>query len=576
MPEIDLTLLGEVIEEYERAPHGQKQKVLATRLPTLGISEGTFFRWRARCGRRDYERKTPTTRGLLRSPERLECCREIMRLKYSGPKGVRSRTTADAISLAVQWGRVPKEAAAVPEGSYNRLARQMRLRKEPRRGVRWEAPYFNYLHQVDASGSEHFYPHHLENGEWVLKLRPKPQKNKPIPEGRQRLWYWGLADDFSGCRIARVVVAPGESALDGLDFLQFAWCKEQAHAPLRGIPLILYTDNGVLARHHAVRRFAKGCAVTIRAHEPERSQATGKVETGWRDFWKRFESLFMALPDWRTREIKLSDVQQRLQWFVRSSNQRDHRHLPRSKEEAWLASVRRRGGLVDIDPGAFAQVFRDFRRTLDDAGVFDFQGSPYQVKEIQACPVIVYQQLTREGAPALLVEDRRDGRRYPAQPFVIPAASDWKTVAHTPLENLLKDDPWKDTRPPLPDWSPGTPLGKALPANVRVLTPRAAAVRESGFEMPEAHRLEAGATGKSLEELAAGVEVIDRSIDRSTDQEYPRFANSLERYEFLIQKIGRGDDLLPEEGEFLTWFRGEYAEMLNLLAAPRARLAVVE
>ena len=574
MPEADLRVLAQVVEDYEAAPHGQKRAVLETRLALLGISEGTFFRWRARCGRWDYERKMPTTRGLVQAPERREWCRQIMLLKHSPEKGVRPLTTADAISLAVQWGRVPPEAALVPEGSYNRLARLMRLRDEPRRGVRWEAPYANHLHQVDASGSEHFYPHRRSNGEWILKLRPKPRKNKPTPEGRQRLWYWGLVDDFSGCRMARVVVAPGESALDGLDFLQFAWCKEQAHAPLRGIPLILYMDNGVLARHHAVRRFAADCAVTIRTHEPDRAQATGKVETGWRDFWRRFESLFMALPDWRTREIKLSDVQQRLQWFVRGTNQRDHRHLPGSKEEAWLASVRERGGLVDIDPGAFGAVFRDFRRTLDDAGVFDFQGKPYQVKEIQACPVIVYQQLTREGSPALVVEDRRDGRRYAAQPFVIPAASDWKTVAHTPLENLLKDDPWKDTRPPLPDWSPGTELGRPLPANVVALPPRAASVRESGFEMPEG----GGHTGpplQTLEELAAGVELIDRSIDRSTDQE-KLFATPLERYEAIVGAEARGEKLTGADGEFLAWFRAEYAEMLSLMEAPRARLAVVE
>ena len=390
MPEADLTVLAEVIEEYERAPHGQKQMVLAGRLGLLGISEGTFFRWRSRWGRRDYDRKTPTTRGLVKEPERLQWTQEIMRLKHSPVKGVRALTTEDAVSLAVQWGRVPVEAAAVLVGTYNRLARQLRFDKSPRRGVRWEAPYFNFLHQVDASGSEYFYPARLDGGEWILERRPRPMKNKPTPEGRKKLWYWGLAEDFSGCRIARMVVAAGESALDGLEFLRFAWGNDPAHAPVRGIPLILDMDNGVLARHHAVQRCAADWGINIRTHEPGRAQATGKVETGWKDFWRRFEGLFMRLPDWQTWEISLSELQKELQWFIRGSNQRDHRQLPGSKEEAWLASVRERGGLVDIDPAAFDTVFRDFRRVLDDAGVFDFQGQPYVVKEIQACPVIVY------------------------------------------------------------------------------------------------------------------------------------------------------------------------------------------
>ena len=576
MPEADLTVLAEVIEEYERAPHGQKQMVLAGRLGLLGISEGTFFRWRSRWGRRDYDRKTPTTRGLVKEPERLQWTQEIMRLKHSPVKGVRALTTEDAVSLAVQWGRVPVEAAAVPAGTYNRLARQLRFDKSPRRGVRWEAPYFNFLHQVDASGSEYFYPARLDGGEWILKLRPRPMKNKPTPEGRKKLWYWGLAEDFSGCRIARMVVAAGESALDGLEFLRFAWGNDPAHAPVRGIPLILYMDNGVLARHHAVQRCAADWGINIRTHEPGRAQATGKVETGWKDFWRRFEGLFMRLPDWQTREISLSELQKELQWFIRGSNQRDHRQLPGSKEEAWLASVRERGGLVDIDPAAFDTVFRDFRRVLDDAGVFDFQGQPYVVKEIQACPVIVYQQMT-QGTPTLLVEDRRDGKRYHAQPYVIPVASVWKATAHTPLENLQKDDPWKGQRPGMPTWAPGTELGAALPEKVTVLRPRAAEVRESSFEVPE----KGGHIGpplQSLEELAAGVTLCDTG---SPEVSECLFATPLERYDFLLDKaVGRGERLTPEEQGFLTWFRAEYAEMLALAGAglerAAARLVMVE
>lgn len=574
MPEADLNVLAEVIEEYEQAAHGQKQDVLAKRLKLLGISHGTFYRWRTRWGRRDYDRKTPTTRGLVKEPERLKWTEEIMRLKHSPVKGVRSLTTADAVALAVQWGRVPPEAGQVPVGTYNRLARLLRLDQEPRRGVRFQAPYFNQLHQVDASGSEYFYPHHLDGGEWIFRMRTRPMKNKPTPEGRKKLWYWGLVDDFSGCRIVRMVVAAGESALDGISFLQYAWGNDPAHAPVRGLPLILYMDNGALARHHGVQRFAADCMVTIRTHEPERAQATGKVETGWKDFWKRFESPFLRLPDWQTREISQKELQQELAWFVRGSNQRRHRQLPCSKEEAWLASVRERGGLVDIDPGAWDTVFRDFRRTLDDAGVFDFKGAAYQVKEIQACPVIVYQQMTRESTPTLLVEDRRDGKRYHARPWVIPEAGDWKTTAHTPLENLLKENPWKGQRPGLPTWAPGSELGAALASNVLVLPPRAKEVRESGFEMPPAPP-PAVKVGASLEGLAQGVEVIERQGSRVRDQGSGErlFGSPLERYEHLLLKQARGEVLAGGDAEFMDWFRNEHRDFMRTSGAALERQA---
>lgn len=49
-------LLAEIIGEYNGAPFGERQMVLASRLPLLGISAATFFSWRERWGRKDYRR----------------------------------------------------------------------------------------------------------------------------------------------------------------------------------------------------------------------------------------------------------------------------------------------------------------------------------------------------------------------------------------------------------------------------------------------------------------------------------------------------------------------------------------
>ena len=563
-------LLAEIIGEYEAAPRGEKSAVLAARLPLLGISPGTFFSWRERWGRRDYRRQRRADAGRKEQPERLVWATEIMRLKYSQIKGVRSLTTADALSLAAQWGRVPPEALEVPVGTYNRLAREIGFTQAPRRGRRFEAPYFNYLHQVDASGSEYFYPDRLENGEWILKIRPRPMKNKPTHEGRRRLWYWGLADDFSGCRIARGVVAPGESALDGIEFLKYAWANDPQHAPVRGAPLILYMDNGVLARHQAMQRFAEDCAVEIRTHEPDRGQATGKVETGWKDLWTRFEALFLRLPDWQKREVTLSELNDMLFAHLREVNRRDHRRLKMSKEEAWLASARERGGLVDIEPGAWDKIFRENVRTLDDAGCFSLHGEIYQVKEIHACKVVVYQGVTTE---TVLVEDRRDGRRYYARPWVVPAAGDFRATAHTPLENLLKNDPWKDQRPPLPVFG--------ADSNVVALPVRPAEVRESRFEMPAGGAEQGGHMGpplQSLEELAAGAELIQGSGVRGQGSG-ELYATPLERYTALKIRQARGEGLESGDVEFQGWFETAYADMLALVGGDidrRVRLAAVE
>lgn len=568
MLEADKDLLAEIITEYEAAPFGEKQAVLARRLPLLGISAATFCRWKNNWGRRDYGRKGRADKGQRQQPERAGWVKEVMRLKHSQIKGVRSLATADAVSLAVQWGRVPREALGVPEGTYNRLARELGLTEAPRRGRRFEAPYFNYMHQVDASGSEYLYPDRLENGEWILKFRPRPMKNKPSREGRRRLWYWGLADDFSGARIIRTVVAPGESALDGIEFLKFAWSNDKAHAPLHGIPEILYMDNGVLARHHAMQRFANDNLVTIRTHEPDRAQATGKVETGWKDLWQRFEAPFLRLPDWRTREISLTELNQRLAAFVREANGRRHRHLPMSKTSAWLASARERGGLVDIDPGAWDKVFRDWQRVVDDFGCFELHGAVYQVKEIHSCRVVVYRQFAKGvESGTLLVEDRRDGKRYYANPFELPVAGEFRNTAETPLEKLLKDDPWAGQRPALPEFG--------ADSKVTALPVRPATVRESAFEMPKGLR-EPLTIAQSPAELAAGVELSHRGREAAKAPEL--YATPLERYTALKVRGAQGE-LTAEEREFMVWFEAEYAAMLAIVGgdiARQVRLAAVE
>jgi transposase InsO family protein len=568
-------LFMDVVREWEAAPHGQKGAVLKARLPVLGMSLASFHDKRKLVGSR-ARRKPRADKGTTKHPERRAWVKVIMGLKHTNLKGVSRLATWNAQALALEHGLDP-EAADLSVGVINQLARQMKLVETPRRSSRFEAPIPNHLHQVDATGSRHFYPYQTRGGEWILRLRPRAMPNKEKIEGL-RVWCWGLVDDFSGFRVQRYLVSPGESALDGVDFLRWAWTPNPDHAPFEGLPQILYMDNGVLAKYGPFKAFCEEVGIDLRTHEPYRPQATGKVETGNKDLKKEFEGRFLRDPGWRTREITLTELNQELAWFRQVTNRTEHRRLPMPKESAWLL-LNTQGGPVRLTPESWEKIFtQNIHRTLDDAGCFSLGGPVYQVagRAIWSTRVRVYQSLTSD---ALVVEDLRDGARYAAGPYVPMVAGDFCAAPKGDLERLLEEaglrtaggDACATGTPALrPSWQP------AAEGNVLHLV-RGGEVRESSFEMPDKdHRLEACAT--SLEEMAAGVEIIDRPPGETPGATEELFANPFERHEHLIKKEARGEVLASEEVQFLAWYREEYAEVIRQMSemTGAARLAAVE
>lgn len=558
MAALDPVILNQAIMEMEQAGFGQKKAVLSRWLGILGVTEATFYREAGKMV--EPERKARADRGRRKRPEYEAWVEEIMRLKYTKLRGVRSLTTADARELALKWGLVPPEAADLPEGTINRIARERNIRPAKRRENRFEAARGNQLHQVDASRSEYFQVHRVVGGEWILKLSPRQFKNRAVSESGQRVWVWGLVDDYSGCRAARYCIARGENAADGIEFLQWAWSKVADHAPFQGIPDILYMDNGPLAKTKAFQHFCREVAgVDLKVHEAYRSQATGKCEAGWKDIWRRFEAKFLREPGWQDREFSLAELNQEIAAYVRERvNRRDHRRLPGSKEAAWLESAHAHGGVVEIELEAWKHIFHRLTRTLDAAGCFDFERQVYQVKEIHSCQVQVWKGVT-DGA--LLAVDQRDKRKYPAVLFQPKPLGDYRSGKETPLEVLLKQ--------------PVTVEGEAkvtfMPeegTNVVHLV-RTAEKRE-GLELPVA------VEAPSLEEVAQGVRIIEGEKAESATEEV--FASEVDWYAAMRVRELRGEALDAETLNRMNQIREESRayRLLRDDIERRARLAVVE
>ena len=552
MKRYDPVLLSELMTEWQGAPRGGRGPVLAKHLPALGLSEAGFYRLARRwCGMADNGERRD--KGRLMDPRREEWVQAIIQMKHRPPNGVRTLTTEDAQRLVAR-GRDAEEAGeimAIPAGSINRIAREMGLVDRPRRENRYQAGRPNHVHQFDASGSEHFFPWRQDNsGEWLLKLRPRKMKNKEKAE-HLKVWAYGLCDDFSGVRFSRYTVAAGESALDGIHFLQWAWARLPEHAPFEGLPEILYMDNGPISKLLAFRKFTEAVMVEVQTHEPYRSQATGKVENNWRNAWKRFENLYFADPGWQQRVLSLSELNQEFCNFWRGWNQRVHRSLQVSREGAWLL-INRRGGPATVHPAAWEKLATQQERTLDASGCFDLDGQTYQVRELYACRVTVLRGLM-DGQ--VWVKDEVSRQRARAEIFAPAQWGEFRGSPKSELEQLqAQDEAVAEAQRPV--FFPG---GES---NVVPLV-RAGEVR--GGEAVQSAKFKVQSQGvqvQSLADLAQGVEVLTPRAEEPQD-----FGSPLERYEFVLGRQFKGKQLTREEIEFLGWFRREYRDMLSLVGS---------
>jgi hypothetical protein len=578
MAEVNKPIMAQAIAEWREAPHRLKGQVMKEWLRVLGTSRNSFYREAQEWGE-VKDRKVRSDKGARRLtiPALKEQVQRLWQLKHRPPPGVRLGSTETALIYGVENGQLSPELAAVPIGSLNRMAREWGWQACAERQTRWQAAYANQVHQFDSSHSEHFFPLRPDGDDWILRLRPRRMKNKEKVEGLAVIAY-GLCDDHSGLRLSQYTVAAGESALGSLDFLKWAWSYAPEHAPFEGWPDELYVDNGPLARHKAFEAFAERMQLKVTAHMPYKSRCTGKVENNWRTQWRKFENVFFFNPAWESFEIKLSELNRECAAFWKNHNQLRHRHLPVSRELAWHQSIVARGGVPRVTPDAWDTIFIDADRSLDAAGCFDFKGAAYQVDEIWACQIKVFCNLKDQ---SIIVQDQRDGKRYRARPFELREWGEFRGAPKSELEILKAADEGKVSRVP----APPTWLREA--GNIVVLPPRAAEVRESGFQMPDKdHRLEACATGsgrpggsplQSLEDLAAGVRVVSHDVT-PCDLEEP-LAPTLEQYTDLKIKVARGQRLSPREAVFITWYEETFGALLQQFGADvdmRVRLAVVE
>jgi hypothetical protein len=415
--------------DWRSAPFGARSSVVQKWAEYLCCSKKTLYR--------QLDTGRNREKGQYQIPEIEDYVRIVFQIKKKPPEALGEITTEQAIRIAIENGLIP-EGMKNRSSTFDRIGRDMRLNKKTRRIQRYQAQRPNELHHVDASSSRCFYVKEaLPDGDYVLSLHlpHKYYKNKPVPVERLRPWVYGLTDDNSGYHVAKYVVAHGETAVDNLSFLSWAWSKNE-DKELFGLPDSLKGDLGPMMRGSEAKDFFKRLNVRIDPSIPGQKEAHGKIERPWRTTWQRFEKPFFVTSDWKKSEILLSEVNQQFFNYLRELNERSHRFEKGvSRLEAWKG-INLHGGAVAMPEKALATIARRSERLVKTDGTFSIDGRIYEVKGLFDSWVYVYEGVFDD---KVMVEDKRTGEKYECEDFKPNPVGVYTGHHETPHQKTVKE-----------------------------------------------------------------------------------------------------------------------------------------
>lgn len=521
------TILGQIIVEWAGASYGCKLSVVERWATVLGVGRDTVYR--AISNTRQRTKSERVDKGKRMNPHIDEWVKLIWGIKLRPPAEGGVVATDQALQLALSQGIIPAEAADIPISSINRIARDLDINRTGGRFSRFQAKYANLTHQFDASSSKFLYvARRLPDGDRILKLhRPAEHyKNKPVPI-RERPWIYGVTDDYSGLVCARYIPAEGENAADGMLFLEHAWGKsENNRLPFRGLPRLIYMDNGPLKKALPIQDFFKRLDVTVIPSTPYVSRARGKIERPWRTLFSRFELPFFCCDDWKKFEITLSELNRRLQYFLIESNSRPHRYRKElTREQMWRESINDRGGVVDIPPHALATIFQRSPRTVK-GGYFVLETTEYEVAGLDEGRVWVYEGIFDD---RLIVEDVKTHKKYEVKLFKPQLFGQRLEIVKSEAEKIVEESRNLSITNTL-----YTEAGQSAPAKVSKLPVRVKEEREL------------------VDPLSVGSR--QSAVGSQEDEGERLFASERERYEWLLDRREAGPPVTDDDIEFMKRF----------------------
>lgn len=231
--------------------------------------------------------------------------------------------------------------------------------------VHFQATYSNECWQLDFTPSE---------------LKRLPQDNI---EETNSLILASVVDDRSGMIYQEYHLSKGENVLMALRFLFNAMSsKPGKYLPFQGIPLMIYLDNGPVAKSLVFQRVCNQLGIEIRTHMPANSdgrrttaRSKGKVERAFNTVQNQLETLYHF--------HKPSSLEEANSWlwnYLTHYNNLSHRHEKHSRLEDWQQHLPQEGYRQMCNWERFCQMARepDERQVASDACI-TLEGVRYQL-----------------------------------------------------------------------------------------------------------------------------------------------------------------------------------------------------
>jgi hypothetical protein len=447
----------------------ERRRIMRDMAALYGVSEATLYRaLRERARPRALHRADQGHPRVLPLDQMERYCEVIaaIKLRTSNKQG-RHLSTAEAIRLLEVYGiDTPTGHVRAPQGvlkkpTVNRYLKQWGYDREtllrPPPAVRFQA--------------------HSSNDCWHFDLSPSDLKQVKAPawfqEGRGHpvLMLYSVVDDRSGVAYQEYHGVYGEDVEAALRFLFAAMApKAQAELPFQGRPLMLYMDNGPIARSLVFQQVLRYLDIELRTHMPQSTarrhataRAKGKVERPFRTVKEMHETLY----HFHEPETE-AEANAWLRQFLLRYNSMQHRSEPHSRLEDWVANLPPAGLRAMCDWERFCTFAREpeRRKVGVDARVV-VSGVAYQVDpNLAGETVVLWWGLFDEE----LYVEHGEHRYGPYQPLSGPIPLHRyrrfkKTVTEQRFERIEALALQLVLPPDGPDRAPaGSPLGCALGA----------------------------------------------------------------------------------------------------------------
>ena len=220
---------------------------------------------------------------------------------------------------------------------------------------------------------------------WQLDFTPSELRSLSLDDTGEKklLLLASVVDDRSGMMYQEYHLSEGENVLMALRFLFNAMSpKREKHNPFQGIPLMIYLDNGPVAKSLVFQRVCKQLGIEIRTHMPAGSdgrrttaRAKGKVERAFNTVQNQLETLYHF--------HKPSSLEEANSWlwnYLAHYNGLMHRYEKHSRLEDWQKYLPQEGYRQMCNWERFCQIARDpeERQVASDACI-TLEGVRYQL-----------------------------------------------------------------------------------------------------------------------------------------------------------------------------------------------------